>query len=191
MKIKKPVFVVIEGIDGVGKTTCAKSIADKMNAFLYKTPSGIFEKTRKEIEKLKDNQVRLAFYLASVIYASNKINKLVPHQVVICDRYIYSTIAYHKALGVDLSYINFKKLPILFPDFCFYLYATEKERRQRMAHREQSIASASDAALEENEILQQKIHQEFIKLPIIPVNTSKLSVDEVCEKIICKITRGA
>lgn len=101
---------------------------------------------------------------------------------MICDRYIYSTIAYHKALGVDLSRIDFKRLPVLLPDFSFYLWAEKKVYLQRLLNRK--THSVSDRNLEKNRVLQQKIHQEFLTLPVISINTSYLTPKEVCAKIL-------
>ena len=187
MQNKKHLFIAIEGIDGVGKTTCVKSLANKINAVIYKTPSGIFEKMRKDIECFGNNQVRFAFYLASVFHASSEINKFISKKSVVCDRYIYSTIAYHKGLKVKLPHINFKQLPIIFPDFCFYLYADEDICKERMANRRQGINSASDIALENDKHLQRRIHQEFLKLPMTLIDTSKLTANEVCEKILLQV----
>lgn len=187
MKGKRFPFIAIEGIDGVGKTTCTELLASEMSAILYKTPSGVFEKIRKEIEDFGNNQVRFTFYLTSVFYASNEISKLVSQKPVICDRYIYSTIAYHRGLKVDLSHIDFERLPIVFPDFCFYLYATENVCKQRITSRKQGISSASDIALENDKNLQRRIHQEFLKLPMISIDTSELTVNEVCEQILLQI----
>lgn len=187
MKSKRFPFIVIEGIDGVGKTTCAELLTNEMGAILYKTPSGVFEKIRKGIEDLRDNQVRFTFYLASVFHASSEISKLVSQQPIVCDRYIYSTIAYHRGLGVNLSHIDFERLPIVFPDFCFYFYATENVCEQRITGRKQGINSASDIALEKDKNLQRRIHQEFLKLPMISIDTSKLTVNEVCEQILLQI----
>ena len=52
-------FIAIEGIDGVGKSTCAKLLAEKMSAYYYKTPSGIFEKVRTTIDISVDPYTRV------------------------------------------------------------------------------------------------------------------------------------
>lgn len=186
MKTQRFKFIAIEGIDGVGKTTCAKLLANKMNAYYYKTPSEIFEKIRAEIEAIKDTRLRFIFYFTAVVYASREINNLLQFQSVICDRYIYSTVAYHKALGVDMSYINFSQLPIILPDFCFYLYAEENICEMRMLNR--GIHSSSDAMIEKNKTLQRRIHNEFLKLLVIQIDTSRLNPNGVCEKIFHQIS---
>ena len=58
MNYDRHLFIAIEGVDGVGKTTCAKMLAKKLTARYYKTPSGIFEKVRIKIDTLGDYQLR-------------------------------------------------------------------------------------------------------------------------------------
>jgi len=175
-------FVVIDGIDGAGKTTAARMLAGQLGAHYYKTPSGIFERMRADIEALKDNLVRFSFYLTAVIHDSAEIAEILKKQPVICDRYIFSTVAYHKALGVPMSYCNIDELPILTPDFSFYLYADMAICAQRMKKR--GITSSSDAMLERDKQLQQAIHEEFLRLPVVLVDSSTLSPEQVCETIM-------
>lgn len=178
----KNLLITVDGIDGVGKTTCTRLLTEKMQAVYYKTPSDIFERVRADIEVIGNVQVRFNFYLTATLYDSVKIGKLLSGQNVICDRYIYSTIAYHQALGCDLSYFNLDQLPIVFPDYAFYLFAREEVCRQRMNNR--SNLSSSDINLENNLKLQRQIHQEFLKLSMIKINTSYLDPDGVCEHML-------
>lgn len=180
-------FMAIEGVDGVGKTTCAQILAKRVSGYYYKTPSRIFEKMRKEIDTLGNLRLRFIFYLASVFHATYEIRKLLSEQPVICDRYVWSTIAYHRALGVDLSYIKFERLPILLTDFSIYLWADERTYIQRLIHRGPS--SSSDKELEINRALQQKIHREFLSLPVRPIDTSNLNPNEVCDVILTMVNQ--
>ena len=183
---KKFPFIAIEGIDGVGKSTCAKLLAEKMSAYYYKTPSGIFEKVRTTIDISVDPYTRFIFYLGGTLYASEKIKKIVTYQPVVCDRYILSTIIYHEAMGVNISSIIQKQPTILAPDYYIYLYTDENTRTQRLISR--NVISPSDIALENNKELQRRIHYEFIKSPgMIHIDTSLISPEEVCDRILKNI----
>jgi len=179
-KLRK--FIVIEGIDGVGKTTCARMLTEMMRGYYYKTPPPIFKSIRTEIDLAGDFVTRFLFYLTALSKSSVEIKKILERKNVLCDRFIYSTIAYHKALGVDLSFIDFQKLPILSPDFTFYLWAREEVIRQRINNR--APKSISDEWLEKDRKLQAKIHKEFTSFPIHIIDTSDLTPEEVCGKII-------
>ena len=56
-------FIVIEGIDGSGKTTVSKLLSEKLNALMYKTPSWPFSDWRDVIDKTVDIKSRFYFYL--------------------------------------------------------------------------------------------------------------------------------
>lgn len=106
-------LVVFEGIDGVGKTTLSILLRDKLIDQGIKTIR--YEDIEREncgfnlIKPFIKTQVpidsSLLFYIASAIYKSQQIEKLLKHYWVICDRYIYSTFAYHKIRNADFSFI--------------------------------------------------------------------------------------
>ncbi len=183
MKNLRELFLVIEGIDGAGKTTCAKILAEKLNAYYYKTPPGIFEKIRPEIEIFSDPLTRFSFYLASVFYASIEISKIIAWRPVVCDHYLLSTIAYHRAIGLNLSWVNFSQLPIILPNINFYLHADENTYLERLKKRYPVI----DSALEKNREFQRKVHEEFFRLNVVPIDTTSLSINEVVEQLLSKI----
>ncbi|MEK7203444.1 MAG: AAA family ATPase [Patescibacteria group bacterium] len=182
METKKFPFIVIEGIDGVGKTTCAKLLAEKLGGIYYPTPPKSLNQIRIEIEAKNDPILRFAFYFFALFLASREIKDLTRKKIVVCDRYLFSTIVYHQALGLNLSFIDFDQLPILSPDVCFYLFTDDQILKQRMAKR--GIQSACDAALENDTILQNKIHELFLRQATVQIDTSKLTPDEVCCQII-------
>lgn len=184
---KKFPFIAIEGIDGVGKSTCAKLLAEKISAYYYKTPSGIFEKICTSIDVSVDPYARFIFYLGATLYASEEIKNIVTRQPVVCDRYLLSTIIYHEAMGVDISSIIQKPPAILAPDHYIHLYADENTRTQRLLGR--NFLSPSDSALEKNKELQRQIHYGFTKSPgMIHIDTSLISPEEVCVRILENIT---
>lgn len=180
-------FIVIEGVDGVGKSVCAKLLAKMLHGYYYKTPSQPFSKIKREIDLSNNLNTRFIFYLASVIDASREIENLLKKRIVVCDRYVCSTIAYHQALHADISYVNLTKLPIFMPDFSFYLWADWKTRKKRIIKR--GLKSVSDRKLEKDKTLQERIHRIFLSFPAFQINTSNLSPREVCEKISKEIQK--
>ena len=51
-------FIVLEGIDGSGKTTVCQLLSNKINAQIYKTPSWPFSDLRDVIDKTVDIKSR-------------------------------------------------------------------------------------------------------------------------------------
>ncbi|MCX8194516.1 MAG: dTMP kinase [Candidatus Micrarchaeota archaeon] len=107
-------LIVFEGIDGSGKNTQVKKLVSflrrsKIRHRLYKFPS---RKAREVFAHLSgkrtvsDEELARAF-AKDILRESRKISKEVEGGlVVICDRYLQSTLAYQ---GVGLGYLRLKK----------------------------------------------------------------------------------
>lgn len=129
-------FITFEGIDGSGKTTQSellashfKQIRGENNVVLTREPGGtdFAEKVRRVL--LKDNIDPISELLLLTSMRYEHVKKLIlpalkEGKIVICDRFIDSTIAYQGyGLGVDLELIgNLHKLvKIRRPDITFIL----------------------------------------------------------------------
>lgn len=186
-------FIVIEGIDGVGKTTIAKNLAQALGAVYYPTPpetlvhfkrelhDGTITNLRHFVDQLGNNEIRFFYYLIGVLYASQDIKELLKSNSVVCDRYISSTLAYHYALSPTLKNIDLSNLHYLQPDAEFLLDANETTRMQRINSR--GSKSASDKQIEENTLLLGNIRSEFRNLGLKVVDTSALSISQVVKNL--------
>lgn len=111
-------LIVFEGIDGSGKSTQAKLLADQMIANGYKIYS-TFEPTKSRIGSIirdifthqmeADHQTIAALFLADRLdHIQNKeygmLKKLEEGYTVICDRYYFSSYAYH-GVHVDIDWV--------------------------------------------------------------------------------------
>ncbi len=52
--------------------------------------------------------------------------------MVICDRYIDSTLARHEVLGLKVKDFDLKQFNLQEPDISFFVYCEETERRKRI-----------------------------------------------------------
>ena len=183
-------LIVFEGIDGVGKTTLSGLLRDKLIKQGIKTIrfEDIEEKNSgfNQIKPFIKTQVpidsSLLFYIASAIYKSQRIEQLLKHNWVICDRYIYSTLAYHKIRNASLSLIlDIKKIPIRLPDFLFLIKVNDDIRLKRTKAR--SNSNAYDFKMKTNKNFVGKMEKALKKFnPIIIDNSYSTPVD-VTEKI--------
>lgn len=173
-------FIAIEGVDGSGKTTVARRLAKAIHAKSFRTPPPGFAATRNYIDVTAQINSRFLFYLCSVAHASESIRGFLQTRHVVCDRYIASTVAYHRSLGLSLTW-DFDQLNLVQPHFTFFLQVTdEKERRRRIAARHKT--TAADSLLEDPNVRTQLI-KEFRKFSMIEVDTCSLTVDEVVSRI--------
>ena len=147
-------FIVLEGISGSGKTELGKLLAQQISGQYYTTPPESFRPSRKEIDEKATLEARFWFYLASVVQASHEISKILETQDVVCDKYILSTICYHRALGLDIkipqwvTYIN--------PDHTFLICCDDDTRRKRLR------ASPGSIMNREKYDLQQQMEQRCL-----------------------------
>jgi dTMP kinase len=129
---KKGAFIVIEGLDGSGKTTQAKIIALKLQQ-RHKTLL-TFEPSKGKIGKLIRNQFlygekRPCISIEALLFAADRIEHvenvikpaLVRKEIVISDRYYYSSLAYQGSAGLDLEWIKTINQKALKPDLALFI----------------------------------------------------------------------
>jgi dTMP kinase len=95
-------FVTLEGIDGAGKTTLAKSLADRLQdrgldvvQTEEPTDSWLGEAVRRAVEEDEDPRVQALLFLADRSLHQERIEEWISSgRVVLCDRYHDSTLAY-------------------------------------------------------------------------------------------------
>lgn len=182
-------LIVLEGIDGVGKTTISKILQKELlkndiptvRYEEHENKNKGFNKIKPFIKKSVPINSSLLFYLSSGIYKSEIIQKLLTKKWVICDRYIYSTLAYHKVRGANLSVVNLNNLPIIIPDFNFLIKVDEKTRITRVTNRKNSEAQDFKPKTSHNLIGKMEFELEKFK-PIIIDNS--LNINDTLKKII-------
>lgn len=99
-------MIVVEGLDGTGKTTTCDLLARKLNATLYRTPPKILLEEREAIDRFATDEEHYRFYLRGVQIASRELAALNSPRVII-DRYWMTTVAYHRAMGLTASRQDF------------------------------------------------------------------------------------
>lgn len=126
-------LIVIEGIDGSGKSTCAKNLAEKLNSINIKTIY-TFEPTHSHYgAKLRDGMLSEDLEAEEELLLFVKDRKehieymikpaLEEGYFIILDRYFYSSIAYQGAKGIDINrIINMHKDFIIKPDIVFIFH---------------------------------------------------------------------
>lgn len=146
-------FITMEGIDGAGKTTQTKLLADYLKKYGFdvtctREPGGnpISEKIRNiiiDIENKDITDLTEAFlYAASRAQLTNKVilPALKEGNIVICDRYLDSNLVYQgiaRGIGEDIIMdINKYSTYNLVPDVTFFLKVTPKKGLARKKRQE-------------------------------------------------------
>lgn len=87
-------FIVFEGIDGVGKSTLSKAVAQKINAVWTKEPTFTSEQADQLNLKSKDSIEREVEFCIDRINHQSFISTSLKDVNLVCDRYIWSGLAY-------------------------------------------------------------------------------------------------
>ena len=130
-------FIAFDGLDGVGKTTLVRELAQHYGGIALDTPgTELRPVVDKVLTALGNHQTaRCLFYAGSVLAAGHKARQLAEGgQTVFMDRYWLSTIAYARARGVTVSLSDLEAI-VPAPDLTILLTLDETERRRRINSR--------------------------------------------------------
>ncbi len=153
----KGLFITFEGTEGSGKTTLIEMVEKHLKekgikVLKTREPGGI--KIAEDIRNviLDVNNTKMDKITEALLYAASRrqhlIEKVVPYlnedYVVICDRFIDSSLAYQgyaRGIGIDTVYgINLYATEGILPDYTFYIDVRPEIGLKRIAsnNREQN-----------------------------------------------------
>ena len=109
--MSSPIFIVLEGIDGSGKTTAISKIGEYLESLgrkvmITKEPTkGAIGKLVAETDDLTPESEALLFTADRACHTKEISECLEAGYDVICDRYFASTLAYQSASGLDRDWL--------------------------------------------------------------------------------------
>ena len=175
--MKKSIFIVVDGIDGSGKSEIIKMLHNylfskhkKHHILTTREPTnGSYGKQIRQMlreEKnpvisskklmqlfIKDRQGHLKNTIEPFLKKSSKLEL----NIVLCDRYYYSTIAFQGAQGLNFKELIAKNKAFRKPDIAFILDVEPFLALKRIEYRKKEKFEQLD--------FMKKIRQNFLKLP--------------------------
>jgi len=199
IKTNQSVFICIEGIDGSGKTTQAhrlvKTLTKKGYDAIYTTePSrGTYGKIIRE-HILQGNN-RVPTVVEAVLFAADRIehveNEIKPFlkagKIVICDRYVYSSIAYQGASDNNLEWIREINKHAIKPDLAIYIDVPPEIVVNRIKRRK----TVMETLQIQSKV--RKLYLELVKkkqLKMVDGNAPIKEVAEVIENMVLKFLKS-
>jgi len=184
-------FVVFEGIDGVGKSTIMEGIKTRLEQAGVSVVSfqGLcepFRLIRNEIRDVDNVAARYFFYIASNLALSAQVKDLLKTNWVLCDRYVYSTQAYHLARGFR-SPINIGELDLVLPDFAFFVVVSDEASRQRRL-KSRNLLSKDDQEVRTKGSVMDRIEQIYGTYNMVKIDNSApdplIAISEIWHTIV-------
>lgn len=128
-----PVFVAIEGLSGVGKSTTADLLATRLHAARVPTVVSEFDQIRGRIQAQDELNARYLLFLSAICLASLDVQATLEDGYhVVVESYIARTVAYHRGMGATASVVLGR---LAIPDVTIYLTCEAQERVPRLGAR--------------------------------------------------------
>ena len=162
---KRGAFIVIEGLDGSGKTTQANLLTAKIS----RSHNAIYtaEPSRGKIGTFIRNsclygETRISTTVEALLFAADRMehveNEIKPAitngRIVVCDRYVYSSLAYQGSADLSVEWIAEINKYALKPDFAVFIDVAPEKVLQRLNRRKSVM---------ENLETQMKVREIYLK----------------------------
>jgi dTMP kinase len=186
-------FICIEGLDGCGKTTQARLLARR----LKKTYSAVYtaEPSNGKIgrfikQRCLNAERRWSSIVEALLFAADRFdhveNVVLPAKnkgkLVISDRYVYSSLAYQGAAGLDLAWIEKINEHAINPDLAVFVDVLPETAVQRLKPKKSVMETLGT---------QRKVRQSYLnlvkkgRLLMIDGNASKQKVaDDILKAVL-------
>ncbi|ORT50227.1 hypothetical protein ST37_10035 [Vibrio sp. qd031] len=186
-------LVVICGIDGSGKTTLEESIAKELkergiSVLQTKQPSDSYRKHPYVRSYLDSGSEKISMEALALLSAYDRMEHIettiVPALAngtwVLCNRYVYSAIAYFSHRGVDKCFVKEINTNVIEPDFAFLTDIPAEKACQRVKARDGDTIKFEEKNVSFMEQVRQTLLDEF------PQKFSVLDAQESKEELFRK-----
>ncbi|MFF8604417.1 hypothetical protein ACF06X_00615 [Streptomyces sp. NPDC015346] len=181
----QPLFESLEGLRGTGKSTIAPMLAEARQAVLVPTVPPYFQPLRHEVDRRRNAEARMCFYLSALFTAADEIRRYLTAGVpVVVESYFARCLANHRALGAGLGITLPSDLP---RPVTYHLVCSDDERQRRLASRDKPV-SHWDVLVE---TATDRVTDAYALFPMHRVDTTDLTPGEVLRAIIATDTQGA
>ncbi len=187
-------FLVIEGCNGVGKSTITQYLSARAGASTFHYPPEFVSFRRDlRLDECLAPLPRLAYYLAATLHLSDLVRAQLTQSHVVCDRYLASPLS----LMIGESAIEERQAcrlmkPFLsylcMPDMTLLLTAAHAVASERIHNRSLASGMLTPVArrMRESEEFFQKRENASRRLamrlgPVVELDTTNLSPEEMCK----------
>lgn len=188
--MKRFPVIAVEGIDGSGKTTVAELVAKKLNGVCIHTPAKVYSEMKGFFTNCSRFAVpRFYFFLSSIWEAYNRAAEICKEKPVIFDRYILSTLIYHRVMlqrcgiNLNLNLIALAGFPPN-PDLNVVLEIDDDTAMKRIIRRGEKDF---DMDFESDRKFQMLVQKEMLAGADYAFDSGLFSAEEISEEVIKKV----
>lgn len=190
-------ILVLEGLDGCGKTTLAAMLAAKLDARVLSTSAGMLADIRKTCDALHGAHglSRQLYYTYAVSLVSDAAaSAQAAGQPVVIDRYWGSTLAYARCADPRAPWLHEVAHRLTPATLTIYLDLDARQRRERMIRRQPQLDPADADSLTRDRALRELL---LTTLPALPTTGALLILDAsrpaeaLCADILRALTVSA
>ena len=190
---KKGVFICIEGLDASGKTTHARKLVRNLRRrgldALYTTEPSSGEIGKFIRTHILQRKRRVPSVVEALLFAVDRVDHMEKEikpaleegKIVVSDRYVYSSLAYQGAAGLDLKWIQEINRLALPPDLAIYIDVPPEIVVKRI-RRKKSVMERLET--------QRRVREVYMKFVengrLVPINGNRAK-DEVSRDILAVI----
>ena len=173
--MKQGKFIVMEGLDGCGKSTQIQRLAETLRSKgekVYITAEPTNFETGAYLRRILSESLEKDMYLQASLFLADRLEHITHPEfgikryldegyTVICDRYYYSSFAY-QGTASDMDWvmkINLECSQMLTPDLCIFLDVNPDTCKERIDH-----VREKPELYEKNIELMRKIRQNFLSV---------------------------
>lgn len=194
--VKKGFFICVEGLDGCGKTTQTKILVNRLKKKGYDAVYTA-EPSRGKIGSFIKRYClhggkRVSSVVEALLFAADRfehvekevIPSLKEGKIVVSDRYVYSSLAYQGATGLNLDWIKKVNEHALTPDLAIFIDVKPEIVVQRLKPKKSVM---------ENLVTQRRVREVYLKFvesgELVKVDGNKSKM-EVAEEILSIVMRS-
>lgn len=186
-------FLVIEGCNGVGKSTLAEYLCARAGALSFHYPPEFVSFRRDlRLDECLEPVPRLAYYLAATLHLSDLVRAQLTKSHVVCDRYLASPLSLMisesamqetEARRLTEPFASYLRMP----DLILLLTAEHSVASTRIHNRSAKSGVLTPIAqrMQESEKFfheRENVARRFAAglAPVLELDTSDLSIEEMC-----------
>ncbi len=189
--MRKGILIVIEGLDGAGKTTIAKWLVDLFNnagynaLYTYEPTDSLFVKALKSYNDFRSAELDALVYAADrlVHLRSKVLPALEEGTIVVMDRYYFSSVAYQGAQGAPIEWVFELNKYARKPDLAIYIDVKPEVGLMRLSKKE-SLSRFPE--YEKIELLRKvrEIYLELVNRGLLVLVDGSRELDTVKSKVL-------